>query len=93
MTAPEFFEKQKRLNQIDEDITYEEWLKYRIEKDLPVEGDLMEAHNNKTTMRIIDLQDRLNLQAIFPTKRETKDETKKEDKPTEIKVRFIKRRK
>ncbi len=93
MTAPEFFEKQKRLNQIDEDINYEDWLKYRIEKDLPVEGDLMEAHKNKKNMRIRDLEDRLNLQSIVPTNRETKDKTEKENKPTEIKVRFIKKSK
>lgn len=91
MTAPDFFEKQKRLNQIEEDISYQDWLQNRIEKNQPVEGDLIEAYkNNEFSILIIrNFQDYRNMKTIFPTKRES-DSEKKEDKSTEIKVRFIK---
>ncbi|PIY11358.1 MAG: hypothetical protein COZ18_04185 [Flexibacter sp. CG_4_10_14_3_um_filter_32_15] len=93
MTASEFFEKQKRLNQIDEDIAYEDWLQNRIDNNMPVEGDLKKAYEDRETypFTINALEDILNMGAVFPTDRSA-EKKKKENKSNEIQVRFIKKK-
>jgi hypothetical protein len=93
MTAPEFFEKQIRLNQIDEDITYKDWLQNRIKNNMPVEGDLKKAYEDRETypFTIRALVDILNMGSVFPTDRSA-EKKKKENNSNEVQVRFIKKK-
>lgn len=93
MTAPEFYKKQIRLNQIDEDITYGDWLAYRVEHNMPVEGDVEKAYEDreKYPLTIMTLEDILNMGAVFPTDRSA-EKKKKENKSNEVQVRFIKKK-
>jgi hypothetical protein len=93
MTALEYFEKLKKISPLDENADYDEWIEERINKGLPVEGDLIEAYSSGKFVAdtFNKINDHMTTSLVKAGAISWVGESKKaSDEPTKTQVRFIK---
>ncbi len=88
MTVENLFIELKKRGRIEENLSYEKWLKDRIEEGLPVEGDLYEGYMKRGAKNMSQLEDFMSILGHDILTKPIKEETEAK----EIQVRFIKKK-